>query len=59
MPTTTARFARVVNFPARGIGARTVEQLQDAARMAKSQSARGDGAVGAARRPPSPRSSTG
>ncbi len=27
-------FLRVVNFPARGIGARTVEQLQDAARAA-------------------------
>jgi DNA helicase-2/ATP-dependent DNA helicase PcrA len=29
-------FARVVNFPARGIGARSVEQLQDAARAAGS-----------------------
>ena len=28
-------FLRVVNFPARGIGARTVEQLQDAAKIAK------------------------
>jgi len=27
-------FARVVNFPARGIGARSVEQLQDAAKAA-------------------------
>jgi DNA helicase-2/ATP-dependent DNA helicase PcrA len=27
-------FARVVNFPARGIGARSIEQLQDAARTA-------------------------
>jgi DNA helicase-2/ATP-dependent DNA helicase PcrA len=27
-------FARVVNFPARGIGARSIEQLQDAARAA-------------------------
>ncbi|HEX2011466.1 MAG TPA: UvrD-helicase domain-containing protein [Roseateles sp.] len=26
-------FLRVVNFPTRGIGARTIEQLQDAARM--------------------------
>ena len=26
-------FARVVNFPARGIGARSLEQLADAARM--------------------------
>ena len=29
-------FLRVVNFPARGIGARSIEQLQDAARMAGS-----------------------
>ena len=29
-------FARVVNFPARGIGTRTVEQLSDAARGARS-----------------------
>ena len=29
-------FARVVNFPARGIGARSVEQLQDAAKAAGS-----------------------
>jgi DNA helicase-2/ATP-dependent DNA helicase PcrA len=29
-------FARVVNFPARGIGARSIEQLQDAARSARS-----------------------
>jgi DNA helicase II / ATP-dependent DNA helicase PcrA len=29
-------FLRVVNFPARGIGARTIEQLQDAARAAGS-----------------------
>jgi len=28
-------FLRVVNFPARGIGARSVEQLQDAAKTAK------------------------
>jgi DNA helicase-2/ATP-dependent DNA helicase PcrA len=29
-------FARVVNFPARGIGARSIEQLQDAAKAAGS-----------------------
>jgi DNA helicase-2/ATP-dependent DNA helicase PcrA len=29
-------FARVVNFPARGIGARSLEQLQDAAKLAGS-----------------------
>src|SRR5262249_18502406 len=29
-----AAFLRVANFPARGIGARTLEQLQDAARAA-------------------------
>ncbi|MBK6632123.1 MAG: ATP-binding domain-containing protein [Betaproteobacteria bacterium] len=28
-------FARVVNFPARGIGARSIEQLQDAAKATK------------------------
>jgi DNA helicase-2/ATP-dependent DNA helicase PcrA len=28
-------FLRVVNFPARGIGARSIEQLQDAAKVAK------------------------
>ncbi len=31
-PDDDTSFLRVVNFPARGIGARTVEQLQDAAR---------------------------
>jgi DNA helicase II / ATP-dependent DNA helicase PcrA len=31
-PSDDTSFLRVVNFPARGIGARTVEQLQDAAR---------------------------
>ena len=30
-------YLRVVNFPARGIGARTVEQLQDAAAHQRSQ----------------------
>ena len=32
MPDDDNAFLRVVNFPARGIGARTVEQLQDAAK---------------------------
>jgi DNA helicase-2/ATP-dependent DNA helicase PcrA len=43
-------FLRVVNFPARGIGARSVEQLQDAARRADSSLYRATGgmAVGAA-----------
>ena len=31
-PRDDTSFMRVVNFPARGIGARTLEQLQDAAR---------------------------
>src|SRR4029079_11612529 len=33
MPEDDNAFLRVVNFPARGIGARTIEQLQDAARV--------------------------
>ena len=33
-PADDTAFLRVVNFPARGIGARSIEQLQDAARMA-------------------------
>jgi DNA helicase-2/ATP-dependent DNA helicase PcrA len=33
-PDDDTAFLRVVNFPARGIGARTVEQVQDAARAA-------------------------
>jgi DNA helicase-2/ATP-dependent DNA helicase PcrA len=33
-PQDDTSFLRVVNFPARGIGARTIEQLQDAARVA-------------------------
>ncbi|WER45043.1 UvrD-helicase domain-containing protein [Cupriavidus sp. WKF15] len=32
-PRNDAAFGRVVNFPARGIGARSLEQLQDAARQ--------------------------
>ncbi|MFN7779311.1 MAG: UvrD-helicase domain-containing protein [Betaproteobacteria bacterium] len=35
-PADDTAFLRVVNFPARGIGARTLEQLQDAARAANS-----------------------
>jgi DNA helicase-2/ATP-dependent DNA helicase PcrA len=35
-PSDDTSFLRVVNFPARGIGARTLEQLQDAARVAGS-----------------------
>ena len=35
-PDDDTSFARVVNFPTRGIGARTVEQLQDAAKTAGS-----------------------
>jgi DNA helicase-2/ATP-dependent DNA helicase PcrA len=35
-PDDDTAFARVVNFPARGIGARTVEQLSDSARGARS-----------------------
>ena len=39
-------FLRVVNFPARGIGARTVEQLQDAARASGRSLYQSVGAVG-------------
>jgi DNA helicase-2/ATP-dependent DNA helicase PcrA len=35
-PNDDTSFLRVVNFPARGIGARTIEQLQDAARASGS-----------------------
>ena len=35
-PDDDTAFARVVNFPTRGIGARSIEQLQDAARAAQS-----------------------
>ncbi len=38
-------FLRVVNFPARGIGARSVEQLQDAARASERSLAQSVGAV--------------
>ncbi|MBI5716482.1 MAG: UvrD-helicase domain-containing protein [Burkholderiales bacterium] len=39
-------FLRVVNFPARGIGARSIEQLQDAARASGRSLAQSVGAVG-------------
>jgi len=38
-------FIRVVNFPARGIGARTIEQLQDAAKASGRSLAQSVGAV--------------
>jgi len=38
-------FLRVVNFPARGIGARTIEQVQDAARASGRSLAQSVGAV--------------
>jgi DNA helicase-2/ATP-dependent DNA helicase PcrA len=38
-------FLRVVNFPARGIGARTIEQLQDAARSSGRSLAQSVGAL--------------
>ena len=38
-------FLRVVNFPARGIGARSIEQLQDAARASGRSLAQSVGAV--------------
>ncbi len=41
-------FLRVVNFPARGIGARTVEQLQDAARTSGRSLAQSVGALAGA-----------
>ena len=44
-PNDDTSFLRVVNFPARGIGARTVEQLQDAARASGRSLAQGAGAL--------------
>ncbi len=44
-PNDDTSFLRVVNFPARGIGARTVEQLQDAARTSGRSLAQSAGAV--------------
>jgi DNA helicase II / ATP-dependent DNA helicase PcrA len=45
-PNDDTSFLRVVNFPARGIGARTVEQLQDAARASGRSLAQSVAAVG-------------
>ncbi|MDE2394061.1 MAG: UvrD-helicase domain-containing protein [Burkholderiales bacterium] len=45
-PNDDTSFLRVVNFPARGIGARTIEQLQDAARQSGRSLAQSAGAVG-------------
>lgn len=44
-PNDDTSFLRVVNFPARGIGARTIEQLQDAARASGRSLAQSVGAV--------------
>jgi DNA helicase-2/ATP-dependent DNA helicase PcrA len=44
-PNDDTSFLRVVNFPARGIGARTLEQLQDAARASGRSLAQSVGAV--------------
>lgn len=44
-PNDDTSFLRVVNFPARGIGARTIEQLQDAARSSGRSLAQSVGAV--------------
>ena len=45
-PDDDTSFLRVVNFPARGIGARTIEQLQDAARASGRSLWQSVGAVG-------------
>ncbi|HMW23291.1 MAG TPA: UvrD-helicase domain-containing protein, partial [Burkholderiaceae bacterium] len=47
-PNDDTSFLRVVNFPARGIGARSVEQLQDAARSSARSLYQSVGAVGGA-----------
>src|SRR6185369_15131337 len=44
-PNDDTSFLRVVNFPARGIGTRTLEQLQDAARASGRSLAQSVGAV--------------
>ena len=48
-PNDDTSFLRVVNFPARGIGARTLEQLQDAARAPAQAALDGGGGGGGAR----------
>jgi DNA helicase-2/ATP-dependent DNA helicase PcrA len=45
-PNDDTSFLRVVNFPARGIGARTLEQLQDSARATGRSLCQSVGAVG-------------
>jgi len=47
-PNDDTSFLRVVNFPTRGIGARTVEQLQDAARASGRSLSQSVGAVAGA-----------
>ncbi|PXW96267.1 ATP-dependent DNA helicase UvrD [Sphaerotilus hippei] len=47
-PNDDTSFLRVVNFPTRGIGARTVEQLQDAARASGRSLYQSVGSVGGA-----------
>src|SRR6185295_6174805 len=44
-PNDDTSFLRVVNFPGRGIGARTIEQLQDAARASGRSLCQSVGAV--------------
>jgi len=44
-PNDDTSFLRVVNFPARGIGARSIEQLQDAARVSGRSLSQSVGAV--------------
>jgi DNA helicase-2/ATP-dependent DNA helicase PcrA len=51
-PNDDTSFLRVVNFPARGIGARTLEQLQDAARHSGRSLAQSVGAVTGRAGPP-------
>jgi DNA helicase-2/ATP-dependent DNA helicase PcrA len=60
-PNDDTSFLRVVNFPTRGIGARTIEQLQDAARASGRSLVQSVGAVagrGGRHWPPSSRWST-